>query len=62
MIKLSVNDCEVVVENSVILEDILRSLGYVTEKVAVAIDGNFIPRSNFNTTKLIIVGYTGRCI
>lgn len=52
MISISLNNEKKTVEKDILLSDALLTWGYGEGKIAVAINQEFIPRSNYNQTVL----------
>lgn len=52
MIEVSVNGEKRSIDTQIVLNDALQHWGYACEKIAVAINGEFVPRGNYANTKL----------
>jgi sulfur carrier protein len=52
-IELSVNNESVSLANKTMLSDALQKLGYGDSKIAVAINGEFVPRSTYSERELL---------
>jgi sulfur carrier protein len=51
-VQILVNGCEQEVDNSQTVEELLKELGYQQNSVAVALDGEFLPRRLYCATNL----------
>ncbi len=52
MLKLSLNGESTALDHSVSLSELLEQQGYQTQKIAVAINGEFVPRSQYSETPM----------
>ena len=52
-IELSVNNESVSLANKTLLSDALQKWGYGDSKIAVAINGEFVPRSTYSERELL---------
>ncbi len=50
MLKLSLNGTVMPFETTLMLSELLDQQGYQTQKIAIAINGEFVPRSQYSDT------------
>lgn len=52
MIELSLNNTPTLITENILLSDAILEWGFTNSKIAVAINGEFVPRSSYNERHL----------